>query len=135
MQKRLAKELTEMVHSPEAYESAVAASNILFSPTAAQDIHNVDEKTLLEVFEGVPMFTVTKADIEAGVPLIDLVAVNTSIFPSKGEARKMIQQGGVSVNKAKVTDPATTVGADSLLGGKYIHVQKGKKNHNLIRVE
>ncbi len=135
MQKRLAKELTEMVHSPEAYESAVAASNILFSPTAAQDIHNVDEKTLLEVFEGVPMFTVAKADIEAGVPLIDLVAVKTSIFPSKGEARKMIQQGGVSVNKAKVTDPATTVGADSLLGGKYIHVQKGKKNHNLIRVE
>ncbi len=135
MQKRLAKELTEMVHSPEAYESAVAASNILFSPTAAQDIHNVDEKTLLEVFEGVPMFTVAKADIEAGVPLIDLVAVKTSIFPSKGEARKMIQQGGVSVNKAKVTDPVTTVGADSLLGGKYIHVQKGKKNHNLIRVE
>ena len=135
MQKRLAKELTEMVHSPEDYESAVAASNILFSPTAAQDIHNVDEKTLLEVFEGVPMFTVAKADIEAGVPLIDLVAVKTSIFPSKGEARKMIQQGGVSVNKAKVTDPVTTVGADSLLGGKYIHVQKGKKNHNLIRVE
>ena len=135
MQKRLAKELTEMVHSPEAYESAVAASNILFSPTAAQDIHNVDEKTLLEVFEGVPMFTVAKADIEAGVPLIDLVAVKTSIFPSKGEARKMIQQGGVSVNKAKVTDPVTTVGADSLLGGKYIQVQKGKKNHNLIRVE
>ncbi len=135
MQKRLAKELTEMVHSEEAYNSAVAASEILFSPKAAEALHNVDEKTLLEVFEGVPMFDIALGDLEAGVPLIDLVAVKSQVFPSKGEARKMIQQGGVSVNKEKVTDPNATIGKDALLGGKYIHVQKGKKNHYLLKAQ
>ncbi len=135
MQKRLAKELTEMVHSPEAYRSAVAASEILFSPKAAEALHQVDEKTLLEVFEGVPMFDIDRAGLEAGIPLIDLLAVKTQVFPSKGEARKMIQQGGVSVNKVKVTDPNQVIGADQLLGGKYIHVQKGKKNHNLLKAD
>ena len=133
MQKRLAKELTEMVHSPEAYQSAVAASEILFSPKAAESLHQVDEKTLLEVFEGVPMFDIDRAELEAGIPLIDLLAVKSQVFPSKGEARKMIQQGGVSVNKVKVTDPNQVIGADQLLGGKYIHVQKGKKNHHLLK--
>lgn len=135
MQKRLAKELTEMVHSEEAYNSAVAASEILFSPKAAEALHNVDEKTLLEVFEGVPMFDIALSDMEAGVPLIELVAVKSQVFPSKGEARKMIQQGGVSVNKEKVTDPNAVIGKDALLGGKYIHVQKGKKNHYLLKAE
>ena len=135
MQKRLAKELTEMVHSEEAYNSAVAASEILFSPKAAEALHNVDEKTLLEVFEGVPMFDIALGDLEAGVPLIDLVAVKSQLFPSKGEARKMIQQGGVSVNKEKVTDPNAVIGKDALLGGKYIHVQKGKKNHYLLKAQ
>lgn len=135
MQKRLAKELTEMVHSEEAYNSAVAASEILFSPKAAEALHNVDEKTLLEVFEGVPMFDIALSDLEAGVPLIDLVAVKSQVFPSKGEARKMIQQGGVSVNKEKVTDPNAVIGKDALLGGKYIHVQKGKKNHYLLKAQ
>ena len=135
MQKRLAKELTEMVHSEEAYNSAVAASEILFSPKAAEALHNVDEKTLLEVFEGVPMFDIALSDLEAGVPLIDLVAVKSQVFPSKGEARKMIQQGGVSVNKEKVADPNTVIGKDALLGGKYIHVQKGKKNHYLLKAQ
>ena len=133
MQKRLAKELTEMVHSTEAYRSAVAASEILFSPKAAEALHQVDEKTLLEVFEGVPMFDIDRAELEAGIPLIDLLAVKTQVFPSKGEARKMIQQGGVSVNKVKVMDPNQVIGADQLLGGKYIHIQKGKKNHNLLK--
>lgn len=135
MQKRLAKELTEMVHSEEAYNSAVAASEILFSPKAAEALHNVDEKTLLEVFEGVPMFDIALSDLEAGVPLTDLVAVKSQVFPSKGEARKMIQQGGVSVNKEKVTDPNTVIGKDALLGGRYIHVQKGKKNHYLLKAQ
>lgn len=135
MQKRLAKELTEMVHSEEAYNSAVAASEILFSPKAAEALHNVDEKTLLEVFEGVPMFDIALSDLEAGMPLIDLVAVKSQVFPSKGEARKMIQQGGVSVNKEKVTDPNAVIGKDAQLGGKYIHVQKGKKNHYLLKAE
>lgn len=134
MQKRLAKELTEMVHSPEAYQAAVAASEILFSPKAVEQLHNIDEKTLLEVFEGVPMFEVKKEKIEAGIPLLDLVAVEAPVFASKGEARKMIQGNGVSLNKEKAADPARVVTAADLIGGKYIHVQKGKKNHNLIKV-
>ena len=81
------------------------------------------------------MFDIALSDLEAGVPLIDLVAVKSQVFPSKGEARKMIQQGGVSVNKEKVTDPNATIGKDALLGGKYIHVQKGKKNHYLLKAE
>ncbi len=134
MQKRLAKELTCMVHSEKDYEAAVAASQILFSNKAADALHQLDEQTLLDVFEGVPMHDIKASDLEAGIPLLDLVAVKTPVFPSKGEARKMIQQGGVSVNKEKVTDPCAVVGKEALLGGRYIHVQRGKKNHALIRV-
>ena len=134
MQKRLAKELTCMVHSEKDYEAAVAASQILFSNKAADALHKLDEQTLLDVFEGVPMHDIKASDLEAGIPLLDLVAVKTPVFPSKGEARKMIQQGGVSVNKEKVTDPCAVVGKEALLGGRYIHVQRGKKNHALIRV-
>ncbi len=134
MQRRLAKELTEMVHGPEAYESAVAASEILFNPKAADMLHKIDEKTLLEVFDGVPMFSIPRADIEAGIPLVDLLAVSSKVFPSKGEARKMIQGGGVSINKEKVADPAYIAGKENLLGNRYIHVQKGKKNHYLLKV-
>ncbi len=134
MQKRLAKELTCMVHSEKDYEAAVAASQILFSNKAADALHKLDEQTLLDVFEGVPMHDIKASDLEAGIPLLDLVAVKTPVFPSKGEARKMIQQGGVSVNKEKVTDPCAVVGKEALLGGQYIHVQRGKKNHALIRV-
>ena len=134
MQKRLAKELTCMVHSEKDYEAAVAASQILFSNKAADALHKLDEQTLLDVFEGVPMHDIKASDLEAGIPLLDLVAVKTPVFPSKGEARRMIQQGGVSVNKEKVTDPCAVVGKEALLGGRYIHVQRGKKNHALIRV-
>lgn len=134
MQKRLAKELTCMVHSEKDCEAAVAASQILFSNKAADALHKLDEQTLLDVFEGVPMHDIKASDLEAGIPLLDLVAVKTPVFPSKGEARKMIQQGGVSVNKEKVTDPCAVVGKEALLGGRYIHVQRGKKNHALIRV-
>lgn len=135
MQKRLAKELTEMVHSPEAYQSAVAASEILFSPKAADTLRNIDEKTLLEVFEGVPMFDIERQDISAGVSLLDLLAMKSAVFPSKGEARKMIQGGGVSVNKIKMSDPAAVIDSSALLGDKYIHIQKGKKNHYLLKVK
>ena len=134
MQKRLAKELTCMVHSEKDYEAAVAASQILFSNKAADALHKLDEQTLLDVFAGVPMHDIKASDLEAGIPLLDLVAVKTPVFPSKGEARRMIQQGGVSVNKEKVTDPCAVVGKEALLGGRYIHVQRGKKNHALIRV-
>ena len=135
MQKRLAKELTTMVHSEKDYEAAVEASAILFSNKASEALKNLDERTLLDVFEGVPTFEVPKAELEAGIPVLDLLAVKTQIFPSKGEARKMVQGNGVSINKEKFTDPAGVVDASALIGGKYIHVQKGKKNHYLISVK
>ncbi len=135
MQKRLARELTVMVHSEKDYEAAVAASEILFSNKAAEALHTLDERTLLDVFEGVPVFTVSRTELDAGIPVLDLLAVKSQVFPSKGEARKMIQQGGVSINKEKMTDPAAVIDAGALLGGKYIHVQKGKKNHFLLKAE
>ncbi len=135
MQKRLAKELTIMVHSEKDYEAAVEASAILFSNQAAEALRNLDERTLLDVFEGVPTFQISRSELEAGIPALDLLAVKSGVFPSKGEARKMVQAGAVSVNKEKLTDPAATIDASSLLGGKYIHIQKGKKNHFLLIAE
>ncbi len=135
MQKRLAKELTEMVHSKEDYEAAVAASEILFSNKAADALRQLDEATLLDVFEGVPRFTISREELQAGIPVLELLAVKTGVFPSKAEARKMIQGGGLSVNKEKLGDPAATIDAGALLGDKYIHIQKGKKNHYLLVAE
>ena len=135
LQRKLAEELTVLVHGREAYEAAVEASQLLFSPNAAELLHKVDEATLLDILDGVPTFEVDAADIDAGVPLLELLAVRTKVFPSKGEARKMTQQGAVSINKAKVTDPQAVIGADSLLQGKYILVQRGKKNQFLIKTK
>ena len=135
MQKRLAKEVTVMVHSEDDYNAAVEASQILFSNKADEILHNIDEKTLLEVFEGVPTFSLPKADLEAGVPVLDLLATKTGVFASKGEARKMVQQGGVSINKKKVTDPNAVINADELLNGKYLLAQRGKKNYFLLIAE
>ncbi len=132
MQRRLARELTVMVHSEADYDAAVAASEILFSNKAGDALGNLDERTLLDVFEGVPRFEIDRTELEGGIPLLDLLAVRSQVFPSKGEARKMVQQGGVSVNKVKITDPAAAVDTSALLGGKYIHIQKGKKNHYLL---
>lgn len=96
---------------------------------------NLDEKTLLDLFEGVPTFTVAKSDLEAGIPLLELLATHTKVFSSKGEARKMVQGNGVSLNKAKVTDPAAVIGADALIAGKYLLLQRGKKNYYLVIAE
>ena len=135
MQKRLAKEVTEMVHGEEEYLKALEASGILFSNQAAEALKNLDEKTFLEIMEGVPGAEIDKAEFEAGIPLLELIAVKSNMFPSKGEARKMVQQGGVSVNKNKVNDPNMTLTATDLLNGKYILLQKGKKNYYLITVK
>ncbi len=135
LQKRLAKEVTVMVHSEKDYENAVAASQILFSNEAEESLRALDEKTLLDVLEGVPTFEVERADVEAGVPLLELLAAKTAVFPSKGEARKMVQQGGVGINKHKVTDPAAVIGAADLLQNRYILAQRGKKNYYLIMVK
>ena len=132
LQKRLAEEVTVMVHGREAYDAAVEASKILFSNNTRDALLSLNEKTLLDLFEGVPSFHVKKSDLEAGIPALDFLAVQTGVFPSKGEARKMTQQGGVSINKEKLTDPNATIGADALLDGKYIIAQKGKKQYFLI---
>ena len=135
LQKKLAEEVTVMVHGREAYDAAVAASKILFSNSAVEELHNLDEQTLLDVFEGVPRFEVSRSDIEAGVPALDFLAEKTAVFPSKGEARKMIQGNGVSINKVKLTDPTAVIGKEHLLGDKYILAQRGKKNYYLIVVK
>ena len=135
LQKRLAKEITIMVHSEADYEAAVEASQILFSNQAQEILHKIDEDTLLSVFEGVPQYEVEKSVIEAGVPLVNLLAENTAVFASKGEMRKLTQGGGVMLNKEKVSDPNMIVNCSHLLNGKYILAQRGKKNYYLIIVK
>jgi len=133
LQKRLAKEVTTMVHSAEDYQAAVEASQILFSNKASETLHKIDEDTLLAVFEGVPMFEVAMADITSGLTkLADLLTDKAAVFPSKGDLRKLAQQGGFSINKEKVADVNVPATADMLLNGKYILVQKGKKNYFLL---
>ena len=132
LQKRLAKEVTIMVHSEEDYNAAVEASGILFGNATSEALKKLDEDTLLSVFEGVPQFEVAKADIEAGIKVVDLFAEKTNIFPSKGEMRKMVQGGGVSLNKEKLAAFDQTITSEDLLDGKYLLVQRGKKNYYLI---
>lgn len=135
LQKRLAKEITVMVHSEADYEAAVEASQILFSNKAKEILHKIDEDTLLAVMEGVPRFEVERADIESGIKLADLLTEKANVFTSKGEMRKMVQGGGLSINKEKVTDPYMETAPDILLNNKYILVQKGKKNYYLLIVK
>ena len=133
LQKRLAEEITTMIHSREEYEKAVEASQILFGQSTSEALHRLDEQTLLQVFDGVPQFKVSKEEL--GCSFIDLCAEKSAIFPSKGECRKMIQGGGVSLNKEKVTDIQRVVTAEDLIAEKYILVQRGKKNYYLVIVE
>jgi tyrosyl-tRNA synthetase len=135
LQKRLAKELTIMVHSEEDYNAAVEASQILFSNKAGEILHKIDEQTLLAVFEGVPTFEVARKDIEEGIKLADLLVDNAKVFPSKGEMRKLAQQGGVLINKEKISDAYAPASTDLLLNDKYILVQRGKKNYYLLIVK
>lgn len=135
LQKKLAEEVTVMVHSKEDYEMAVEASQILFGKGTAEQLRRLNESTFLSVFEGVPQFPVSKSEIDAGVNVIDLLAEKTDVFPSKGELRRTIQGNGLSINKDKVTDPELNINSDFLIGGKYILAQKGKKNYYLIIVQ
>lgn len=135
LQKRLAKEITIMVHSEEDYEAAVEASQILFSNSAAATLHKIDEATLLAVFEGVPTFEVSRQSIANGVKLADLLTESAQVFPSKGEFRKMTQQGALSINKEKVTDANAVADLSMLLNDKFILVQRGKKNYFLLIVK
>ncbi|MBO7186408.1 MAG: tyrosine--tRNA ligase [Alistipes sp.] len=133
LQKRLAEEVTTMIHSKEELEKAQAATNILFGNATSEALRNLDEETLLQVFEGVPQFTLAKEDM--ALPFIDIVGDKCKVFPSKGECRKMVQGGGVQLNKEKVTDAMRSITDADLIAGKYLLVQRGKKNYFLITVE
>lgn len=135
LQKRLAQEVTIMVHSKEDYEKAVDASNILFGNATSESLQKLDKDTFLSVFKGVPLFQLPKSEIEAGMPILTLLAEKTNIFPSKSEARKMIQGGGVSMNKSKIESVDFQVSADAILNGSYILLQRGKKNYYIVEVK
>ena len=133
LQKLLAKEITVMVHGESEYNNAVAASEMLFGNATSDALKKLDEKTFLQVFEGVPTFEVAADRLPMNI--LELLAVETSIFPSKGECRKMVQAGGVSIDKEKVSDINASIGSESVLNGKYILAQKGKKNYFIIKLK
>ena len=133
LQKLLAKEITVMVHGEKEYENALKASQMLFGKATADDLRSLDEKTFLAVFDGVPTFEIDRARLPLNI--LDALAVETQIFPSKGEARKMIQGNGFSVNKEKRTDPNGTLSEADIIDGKYILAQKGKKDYYIINVK
>ncbi len=132
LQKRLAKEVTVMVHSLEDYEAAVEASNILFGNSTHEALLKLDEDTLLAVFEGVPHFDISRDELAAGIKAVDLCTEKAAIFPSNGEMRKLVQSGGVSFNKEKLAEVDTVIDCSSLLDDKYLLVQRGKKNYYLL---
>ena len=134
LQKALAKDLTVRVHSKEDYEAAVNASEILFGKGTAQSLATLPTKLFLSVFEGVPQFDLPASIIENGCGVVDFLAEHTQIFASKGEARRMLKDNGVSINKTKVKEEFT-VSKDNLLNGKYILVQKGKKNYFIVKIQ
>lgn len=132
LQKCLAKEITVMVHSLEDYEAAVEASGILFGNATSEALKKLDEDTLLAVFDGVPQFEISVDELKAGVKVVDLLTEKAAVFASKGETRKLIQSGGVSLNKEKISDNETLVTTKDLVGNKYLLIQRGKKNYYLL---
>ncbi len=133
LQKRLAREVTLMVHSQDEFESAVEASQILFGKGTTESLRKMSESTFLSVFEGVPSFDIKKEILSAGITFTALCAEQSQVFASKGELRRMVQGGGVSLNKERVDDPDILIAQDRLLNNKYILIQKGKKNYFLLR--
>jgi len=132
LQKRLAKEVTCMVHDEDEYEKAVEASQILFGNATTESLAKLDKETFLAVFEGVPTYEIDRAKLDAGVPIVELLATETAAFPSKGELRRTIKGNGLSLNKAKLTDQEYLVTGADLINGSYVLIQKGKKNYYII---
>lgn len=133
LQKLLAKEITIMVHGEEEYQKAVDASGILFGNSTSEALRKLDEATFLSVFDGVPQFTLKKDQLPCDI--IEMLSVATNVFPSKGECRKLIQGNGLSINKDKISDATLQLTEEHLLQGKYILVQKGKKNYYILKFE
>jgi tyrosyl-tRNA synthetase len=134
LQKRLAEEVTVMVHSREEYEGAVEASQILFGRGTTESLKKMNENTFLSVFEGVPVFDVNMEIMLKGVTIADLCTEHSQVFASKGELRRLVQGGGFSINKEKIENPDAVINNELLLNKKYLLIQKGKKNYFLIRV-
>jgi len=135
LQRKLAEEITTMVHSKEDLDSAIEASQILFGKGTADNLKKLNEKTFLDIFEGVPQFKISKSELIAGINIIDLLTDKTTIFPSKGELRRTIQGNGLSVNKEKIIDQDLIIDSQWLISGKYILIQKGKKNYFILIAE
>jgi tyrosyl-tRNA synthetase len=133
LQKALAEDITIRVHSKEDLDAAIEASDILFGKGTTETLMKLSEETLLSVFEGVPKSETAKSELLKSPNIVDFLVEQAQIFPSKGEARRMLKEGGVQVNKSKV-DENFSVGASSLLNDQYILVQKGKKNYYLVKV-
>ena len=133
LQKLLAKEITTMVHGEEEWKNAVEASNILFGKATREALQKLDERTFLAIFDGVEQFSVSKDKLKSNI--LDLLAVDTQVFPSKGECRKMIQGNGLNIDKEKYTDVNGTLNEKFLINGKYVLVQKGKKNYYILKFE
>ena len=133
LQHRLADEVTVMVHSQEALDTAIEASNILFGKSTKDALQKLDEQTFLDVFDGVPHFDISKDVL--GQPAVEIFTQAAPVFPSKGEMRKMVQGGGVSLNKEKLTQFDRPITAEDLIDGKYLLAQKGKKNYFLLTVK
>lgn len=134
LQKTLAREVTTLVHGSDAWEFAVRASEILFGNATAETLLSLDEQQLLQVLEGVPTSNISKSRIIEGYDVVTALA-DAGVFPSKGEARKMVQGGGVQINKQKVSGADENIDPESLLHGKYLLVQRGKKNYYLLIAE
>ncbi len=132
VQKALAKDITIRTHSEKDYEMAVKTSEFLFGNGSLEFLAALDHENVLEVFDGVPQFNISKSELSAGTNILDLLAVKTQVFPSKGEAKKMLQGGGVSLNKEKLTDIEQVIDTANMINNKYLVVQKGKKNYFLI---
>lgn len=132
LQQLLAREITCLIHGKEEYDNAVSASRMLFGSSTSEELRKLDEKTFLAVFGGVPTFNVPASKLPCGI--LDFLAAETQVFPSKGECRKMIQGGGVSLNKDKITDIDYQVTGQDILDGKYILAQKGRKNYFIINI-
>lgn len=134
VQKALAKDITIRTHSEQDYETAIKTSEFLFGNGSLDFLAELDHEGVLEVFDGVPHFDVSRTDVSQGKDVLDFLAITTQIFSSKGEARKMIQGGGVSVNRTKVSAIDLVIGTDHLINNRYIVVQRGKKNYYLVSV-
>jgi tyrosyl-tRNA synthetase len=135
LQKALAEDITVKTHSVEALETAIKTSEFLFGNGSLEFLKSLSESQVLEIFEGIPQFNISKSELSAGIDAATLLAEKAAVFPSKGEAKKTIQGGGVSVNKEKVAEMAQIFNADHLINDKFIVVQKGKKNYFLLIAE